>query len=203
MSDTNIIEFRKPVPPAQPASGTGGYRLGGTQGNPNIEREQQLFIDGSSARIPIEIDKLYPADKNYGSDLIAALGILADAAELLEQAKVTRNKDVVQADRYWQRFQVLLPALFTRRKIGDGYGAVINALHVACINLHGIPPTSDQITTVWRVVKALRSAPVIRFEEALKYVEELEESRLEIYPKTISELIEDQEEDQEETDGDE
>jgi len=193
MPDTNTIEFPKPAPDLAPALGTGGYRLSGTQG-PTSARTARPVVRGSTALAPIEIDKLYPADKGYVSDLIAALGVLADAISLLEQARVAaRNKEAITADRYWQRFQTLLPRLFMHRKIGDGYGAVINALHFACINQHGAPLSFEQLTTVWRVIKELRSAPVTSFEQALKYVQELEDCRLQVYPATISELIEEQE----------
>jgi hypothetical protein len=196
MSDTSTIEFPKKAPESPPALGTGGYGLIGTQGPSAREaRMARTVVRGSAALAPtIEIDKLYPADKNYVSDLIAALSLLADAIGLLDKARVSaRKKEAIPADRYWQRFQKLLPNLFMHRKIGDGYGAVINALHFACINQHGAPLSFEQLTTVWRVVKELRSAPVTPFEQALKYVQELEDSRLQVYPATISELIEEPE----------
>jgi hypothetical protein len=196
MPDTNTIEFPKPALEPPPASGTGGYRLSGTQGGAPA-RIARHAVRGSTALAPIEIDKLYPADKNYVSDLIAALSVLADAIGLLEKARAAaRNKDAFTADRYWQRFQSLLPGLFTRRKIGDGYGAVINALHFACVNQHGAPVSLEQLTTVWRVIKELRNAPVITFEQALKYVQELEDCHLQVYPTTISELIQETEDDE-------
>jgi hypothetical protein len=191
MPDTKTIEFPKNAPEQPPASGTGGYGLSGTQ-VPLAARTVERVVRGSEALAPvIEIDKLYPADKDYVSDLIAALGLLADAIGLLDKARVSaRNKEAITADRYWQRFQMLLPKLFAHRKIGDGYGAVINSLHFACINQRGAPLSFEQLNTVWRVVKELRSAPVTPFEQALKYVQEFEDCRLQVYPATISELIE-------------
>lgn len=144
--------------------------------------------------LPIEIDKLYPADKDSKSDVIAALPLLAEAIGLLEKARAAaRNKEAIAADRYSQRFQVLLPDLFMRRKIGDGYGAIINSLHFAFVNQHGTPLTFEQLTTVWRVVKELRSAPFIPFDQALKSVGELEDCRLQVDPPVLSELIEEPE----------
>jgi len=143
----------------------------------------------------IDIDTLYPADKEYVSDIVDALALLGEAVGLLDKARVSaRNKEAITADRYWQRFQMLLPKLFRHRKIGDGYGVVINSLHFASINQHGTPLSFEQITTVWRVVKELRNAPVPHFEQGLKYVQELEDCRLQVYPATISELIEEKEE---------
>ncbi len=158
------------------------------------------IVRGSAAPAPIiEIDKLYPADKDHVSDLIAALGLLAEAIDLLDKARVSaRNKEAITADRYWQRFQMLLPKLFMHRRIGDGYGAVINSLHFACINQHGAPLSFEQLTTVWRVVKEIRSAPVTPFEQALNYVHELEDCSLQVYPAKISDLIEEPEEPEDE-----
>jgi hypothetical protein len=194
MPNTNIIEFPKPKPETVPhASGTGGYRLPGTQGPVTAPRARRV-VSGSTALAPIEIDKLYPADKDYVSDLIAALGVLAEAVGLLDKARAAaRNNEAVAADRYWLRFQGLLPDLFKHRKIGDGYGAVINALHFACINQHGAPLSFEQLTTVWRVIRELRNAPVTLFEQSLQYVQEMEDCHLQVYPAPISDLIEEPE----------
>jgi hypothetical protein len=195
MPDTNTIEFPKPAPETAPALGTGGYRLSGTQAHVPT-RTARPAVRGSAALAPIEIDKLYPADKDHVSDLIAALGVLADAIALLEKARVAaRKQEAITADRYWQRFQSLLPGLFKHRKIGDGYGTVINALHFACVNQHGAPLSFDQLTTVWRVIKELRSAPVTPFEQGLKYVQELEDCQLRVYPAAIAGMIEESEDD--------
>lgn len=148
--------------------------------------------------LPIEIDKLYPAEKNSKADVIAALGLLAEAIGLLEKARAaSRSKDAMESDRHSQRFQVLLPDLFRRRKIGDGYGAIINSLHLAFVNQRGKPLSFEQLTTVWRVVRELRNAPFVPFEQALRSVEELEDCHLQVYPTTISELVEEIEETEE------
>jgi hypothetical protein len=189
MSDTNILEFRSLRPAPAAAVGTGGYRLSGTQAAVAAPSPVSKQISGRVAIMPIEIDKLYPADKDFASDMLAALVLLAEAIDLLEKARAARNKEPMIADRYWQRFQCLLPRLFAHRKIGDGYGAIINAVHFSCINQHGVPLSFDQLTTVWRVMKQLRSTPAIAFEQSLRHVQEIEESHLQIYPATISELF--------------
>lgn len=194
MPDTNIIEFQKTATAASPSVGTGDYCVSGTPDAVAATRGMSNHVSGSAAFMPIEIDKLYPADRDYMPDLIAALALLAESIEWLEKARAARKKEATTADRCWQRFQSLLPGLFTHRKIGDGFGALINAIHFASVNQHGMPLSFEQLTTVWRVIKALRSAPVISFELAIKYVQELEDCGLKIYPETISELIEDSEE---------
>lgn len=193
MSDTPI-EFPSQLSHAHPPAADTGYRLPGTQSFIPKAKTVRPIVHGSMA-LPIEIDKLYPADKDSKADVIAALGLLAEAIGLLEKARAAaRNKEAIEADRYSQRFQVLLPDLFRRRKIGDGYGAIINSLHFAFINQRGKPLTLDQLTTVWRVVKELRNGPFVPFEQALRSVAELEDCHLQVYPATISELIEEIEE---------
>jgi hypothetical protein len=191
MPDTNLIEIPKRAPESRSSAGTGGYGLSGTK-DAAAARTAMPIVRGST--VPIEIDKLYPADKDNVSDVIAALPLLADAIVLLEKARTAIRTEPTTADRYWQRFQMLLPNLFKHRKIGDGYGVVINALHFTCINLHGAPLSFEQLTTVWRIVKELRSAPFTPFEQALKYVQELEDCHLQVYPATISDLIEEESE---------
>jgi hypothetical protein len=194
MPDTNVnvIEMPKPAPESPSTSGTGGY--GTKRAATTAARIGEPIVRGTTVLKPIEIDKLYPADKNNRSDVLAALPQLADAIDLLEKARAALRTEAATADRYWQHFQMLLPDLFKYRKIGDGYGVVINALHFASINLHGAPLSFEQLTTVWRVVKELRSAPFTPFEQALKYVQELEDCDLQVYPATISELIEEESE---------
>jgi hypothetical protein len=194
MTETTI-EFPRQSSPKRPPTSDTAFGLPGTQGPaPITAGTARSTVRGSMALAPIPIDKLYPAEKNSASDLIAALGLLAEAIGLLERARAAaRDKEVIPADRYWQRFQVLLPDLFVRRKIGDGYGVVINSLHFACINQHGRPLSFEQLTTVWRVVKELRNSPFVSFEQGLKYVSELEECDLAVDPPVLSELIEESE----------
>src|SRR5213082_3280133 len=97
------------------------FRLPGTQVGPHSAAVKTgQAVQGS--QLTIEIDKLYPATEGSASDLIRALGLLADAIELLEKARAAaRNKEIVTSDRYTQRFKALLPDLFGCRRIGDGY----------------------------------------------------------------------------------
>jgi hypothetical protein len=153
---------------------------------------------GQSARAAVQsaipIDVLYPATKESAPDVLIALGLLADAIALLENARTAvKAKDLVMADRYVQRFQADLPGLFKPRGIGDGYAVIINSLHFAFINQRGKLLSFDQLTTVWRVLRELRNGPFVQFEQALNYVEELETSGLQIDPEAISELLDDDE----------
>ncbi len=192
MSDT-AIEFPSLSSPTRPPVADTGYGLSWTQSFIPGARTLRRMVRGPMAP-PIEIDKLYPAEKESGSDLIAVLPLLAEAIDLLEKARIAeRDKEVIEADRYSQRFQVFLPELFMRRKIGDGYGVIVNSLHFAFVNQHGRPLGFEQLTTVLRVLKELRSAPLVPFQRALKSVQDLEDCQLQVDPPVLSELIEEPE----------
>jgi hypothetical protein len=189
MTDT-IITFPKPAArPSLPVRETGVALRGTTQ--PGVGLPMGLSAR-TAAQSSIPIDVLYPATKESAPDVLIALGLLADAIAILEDARMaSKAKDLVMADRYVQRFQAALPGLFAPRGIGDGYGVIINSLHFAFINQRGKPLSFDQLTTVWRVLRELRNGPFVQFEQALEYVGELETSGLQIDPGPISELLDD------------
>jgi hypothetical protein len=195
MADT-IIEFPKQKAPAPTTvlHGT-GFGLPGTPGPSPQSTFRSSYSGASTAQLLIEIDKLYPAEKESRSQVIAALGLLADAISLLEKARISvRDKKLIDADRYTQRFETLLLPLFAQRAIGDGFGSTINSLHFALINQHGKPLTLEQLTTIWRVLKELRDAPFVPFDQSLRWVEDFEECQLKVDPPVLASLIEDFEE---------
>ena len=192
MADTpiDIPRHPSPKPPSVPET---GLRLPGTQTGPMpMSLKESHPSEGSLALAPvIEIDKLYPSTKGSRSQLLRALEMLADAIDLLSKARTAAQRNnSIEADRFIQRFEATLPALFRCRRVGDGYGVIVNALHFAAINQHGEPLKLDQITTVWRILKELRNRPFVEFEQALDYVEELENCGLQVDPPILSELLE-------------
>jgi hypothetical protein len=192
MADT-LLQFPKSSPATAETPRETGVALSGTQPGP-IEPFLEKRTSGALAVGVIEIDKLYPTSKESASALGEALTLLADSISMLGEARASMQQDDrVTSDRYVQRFQASLPTLFRPRGIGDGYAVVINSLHVAFINQRGKLLSFDQLTTVWRVLRALRNAPFIRFQEALHFVDEIEGCGLNVNPQIISELLEDSE----------
>jgi hypothetical protein len=166
--------------------------LGGTHPGPAGPLYERTTGSGALAAAVIEIDKLYPAAKESLPELAMALSLLSDAISALGDARDSMQKgDVVASDRCVLHFQANLPALFSPRKIGDGYAVIINSLHVAFINQRGLPLSFDQLTTVWRVLRELRNAPFVEFQHALRLVDELEKRGLRVDSPIISELLED------------
>lgn len=193
MTDTPI-EFPKHLPRAPVSSPDTGIRLSGTEMRVAEPSAASNRVVGSTALATIPIDKLYPASAGTEKIVVRVLGLLADAIALLGNGRnALRNNEPVSADRFTQRFKMMLPDLFSCREIGDGYGVVINSIHFAAINLHGVPLSDKQLITVWRVLRELRNKPFISLDEGIALVEELEASGLQVDPPVIHKLLFDSE----------
>jgi len=194
MPDT-IIEFPKGARPRRiTALQDTGFRLSGTEPGPApmVRRRADLRGQTAQAAALIEIDQLYPATETGRPDVFKALQLLADGISALERARVAaRNNDPITADRFVLRFQLMLPGLFSCRKVGDGYALIVNSLHFAFINQHGMPLTPDQMTAVWRILRELRTRPFLSFDQGLVYVTELDSHGLQVDPQILSELVTD------------
>ena len=151
---------------------------------------QTLRVEGTAALAPIPIDVLYPAVESNRSDLLQALQILPRAITALEKARdFLRANDLMQSDHHVHEVQLLLPELFARRAIGDGFGAIINAMEIALVNRHGEPLTEKQIIILLRTLKELRARPFVSFSSAQQPIEELESEGLQVDPAVLGDLL--------------
>jgi hypothetical protein len=89
-----------------------------------------------------------------------------------------------------QQFQVLLPELFCLRRLGDGFGGLINSVYVALSNKAGMPLEAGQIRVVAKALRRLRQEPFMPFESAVDVVMGLEDSGLEPDPPALAYLAE-------------
>jgi hypothetical protein len=156
----------------------------GTRAEPDI-RVRQRSVDVPSPASQVPIDALYPEAQE--DDIGKALKLLAEGIDVFEKAR--NEQDIIGSDRQVIRFQAILPRLFSCRSIGDGFAVIINSLHFAFVNQRGKPLSNDQITTIWRVLKALRLRPFVAFEQAMEQVEEIEKADLQVDPPILSELL--------------
>ena len=196
MADTLLQFPRVPATPSRPYRPITGSDLPGT--NPGNLRtagrpagQSQAVTARTQSPEPIPIDVLYPATEGAVSNLVKALSLLGDAISLLDNARIAiTNREDIVADRFVQRFQHLLPQLFAARNIGDGYAVIVNSLHFGFINQAGRPLTLEQITTVWRMLRELRNAPFVQFDQALEQVSEIEASDFRVDPPILSAFTE-------------
>jgi hypothetical protein len=168
---SNVLEMRRPVRSDEEPSAFYGFAV-----------ETQ----GATAPEPIAIDALYVPGTL--SKMVTALGLLGEMSSILNEARASSNR--MEADRLMQRAQPILPKLFECRSVGDGFGSIVNALHIAFRNLNGKPLTAEQVNVIWRVIRELRKYPAMPLETGVAKIEELEESGLPVDPPELAALLE-------------
>ena len=136
----------------------------------------------------MDIDRFYDAAPGTSSQILTALEILKQAIDLLGQAQ--QSTIAIETDRIVQRFKLLLPKLFQCRAVGDGFGMIITSVHVAFENLNGTPATQVQIRTIWRILRELRNVPAMSVDHALRSIDEMEATGLEVDAPEVGTLLE-------------
>jgi hypothetical protein len=184
MPDT-VLEFPKPAPRATQKLGDTGF----VTTNQTRSGSAAFANRMTGSAVPIDIDQLYPRTDGPQPHLIKALDLLAQAVSLLDQCRTIWASNPVEGDRVLLKFHFLLRDLFRCRDIGNGFSQIVNTLQFALINQKGKPLTFAQLTTVWRIVKELRTRPLMSFDEGINAVSDLEESGLEVDPPILSELV--------------
>jgi len=156
-----------------------------------ITRPRVVPIDGPPrfGAEPIQIDSLYPEPSVVRPILGHALRGLAAAKEAVQESlEALKRGELISADDSMQRLQALLPELFYCRDLGDGFGAIINALKFSFENAHGTPFSEGQIRLIGRVVERIRQEPFLHFEQAAELVEKLEDAGLKVDPPAFAAL---------------
>ncbi len=146
-----------------------------------------LETQGATAKV-INIEALWDAPADNPSQVLRAIDLLKQTADLLERAlKVT---DAIEADRLVQQVQATLPKLFSYRSVGDGFGLIINSVHYAFVNLKGTPLSQPQMRVMWRVLRELRLRPAMSADQGIERVTEMEETGLAVDPPGIGDFVE-------------
>src|ERR1700722_8286324 len=169
--------------------GTGAPAIGNTEITRSSDRVIPFLTRGANAvESAIDIDRLYEETPGTSSQIVTALELLKQAIDIFGHAM--RSEDALEADRFVQRAQLILPKLFALRSIGDGFGVIINSLHFAFTNLHGTPMRPEQVKAMWLVLRELRNMPAMSLDQGIHRTEELEASGLEVDPTELGELLE-------------
>ncbi len=156
-----------------------------------IAKPRVVPIDGSPQfeAAPIEIGSLYPEPSLVRPILGHALRGLAAAKEAIQESlEALKRGELIASDESMQRLRALLPELFYCRDLGDGFGAVVNALKFSFENAHGTPFSEGQIRLIGQVVERIRQEPFLRFEQAAELVEGLEDAELKVDPPALAAL---------------
>lgn len=156
-----------------------------------ITKPRVVPIDGSPQfdAEPIRIDSLYPEASVVHPALGHALRGLAAAKEAAQESlEALKRGELISSDESMQRLQALLPELFYCRDLGDGFGAIINALKFSFENAHGTPFSQEQIRLIGQVVERIRQEPFLQFEQAAELVGKLEDAGLRVDPSAFAAL---------------
>jgi len=138
---------------------------------------------------PIGIDSLYPEPSLVRPILGHALRGLAAAKEAAQESlEALKRGELISSDESMQRLQALLPELFYCRDLGDGFGAIINALKFSFENAHGTPFSEGQIRLIGQTVERIRQEPFLQFEQAAELVGKLEDAGLTVDPSAFAAL---------------
>jgi hypothetical protein len=114
-------------------------------------------------------------------DLRIGIKLLESAREKVTKAlNSIRAGNIKDSDEFIMEFKVFLPELFCCRTISDSFGAIINAIHNALHNMKGVPLSENQIVALDVLIKGLLREPAMKFETAVDYVSEFEETDFEV-----------------------
>jgi len=104
----------------------------------------------------------------------------------LQNIKEGRRKE---SDEYIMEFKQFLPELFCCRNISESFGAVINAIHNAMLNMKGHPLSENQIFALHEIITALLREPAMSFEKAVDYVSNFEDADFEVESIGLESLL--------------
>lgn len=143
----------------------------------------------NATETPINIEDLYPVAEARSNIFDTALGLLREGIDsLIEAVSASEDGDILKLDDAVMRTKGLMPELFCCRAIGDGYGALINAVSNA---LRNFDPTNSELTQVLSMKVALmklRTAPYMSFDAATDIILQIEDSGLDIDPPVFNDL---------------
>jgi hypothetical protein len=135
----------------------------------------------------ISIDDLYGDLTGVSPLLRHVLHGLATAKEIVRKAlEALRNQQVIASDDAMQQLQALLPELFYCRRLGDGFGAIVNAIKCSFENAGGVPLSENQIVLIGDILARVHREPFLRFEAASELIGKLEDAGLLVDPPAIA-----------------
>jgi hypothetical protein len=136
-----------------------------------------------------DLDLLYPLKSESFPTLFVASRLLAKAMDLIETSiEAHQLGNEFAKDDCANQLAALLPELFCCRDIGEGYGALIIAIHYGLRNRGAELLTEDQLISIRYAIRKLSATPFISFEDSLPLIEDMERTALIVEPRELEYL---------------
>jgi hypothetical protein len=147
--------------------------------------------DQRESSIALGPNDLYPELTGEDSTVIQALQLIGDCVRRLENAReIDGATDYIAFDEQMMRARQYMRQLFAFREIGDGFGATTNAILWALQNKESETLARRQLTVVIEVLRQLRMKPLLHFDTAMTFMDQLEDCELNIEPSSLEPTLE-------------
>jgi hypothetical protein len=132
---------------------------------------------------------LYPSLEQGDSVAGIALRMLDNIVSHLDRAAELSNT-LVDMDTELMKSRILLSKAFGYRdSLGQGYAGIVNAAAWALSNSSADLPSRRQVRVLGEVLEKLRIGPYMRFDSAMKLMDELESEGFDIEPPSLDDLL--------------
>lgn len=140
----------------------------------NIAPLQSERISAKESAASISAVDLYIDAEVLSPTLVRGLGLLEEAAVLVGQSIQAVEGDPFLSDMHTQKLRPILRRLFICRSIGDGFGAIVDALISGLDNNRGLPLDRRRLSAILNALLTLQREPFLTFTSAIKVIEEIE-----------------------------
>lgn len=172
-------------------------RTGGSSGEPpwttrSVGPESayaRLETDRPGAALTISATDSYLESRALSPVLVQAMVLLRPAVEKMSQAvQAAERGELLESDLHVQGLRSTFRRLFMCRQIGDGFGAVVDALISSLENNHGRPLDERRLHALHDALAKLSREPFVKFTSAMKTIEELERAGFSTEPPGFEHL---------------
>jgi len=141
----------------------------------------------------IDTKELYPLSHEFRPELATAFSLLTEGLTIINDAiNAQKEDDLIYSDDSVHRLQALLPELFCCRSIGDGFGAIINAIYHSITNMNGVALSLVQLESIRKAMRRISTEPFLEFNDALDEIIRLQDVGFELEPpyfKYVADLL--------------
>jgi hypothetical protein len=129
------------------------------------------------------IDDLYFEPEFTSTELQTALRLLGHAIKHCDRAiEYSHRSLTMEVDSEIHHIQVLLPEVFCCRRLGDGFGAIVDSVQNALRQNRGLTLAGSKLRALHSILTVARNKPFIKFEEAVEVIIEFESNEFIVEP---------------------